>query len=242
LAATSLLIPGIALANRPLQTEDAYTATYRHVELETSWDHASWANGDRDDILLVVTNYGATKRLEFSLETPMLVHRPDSGSKASGFGDVNLVSKFQVLPESASRPAVLFKGFFKQSNAEPSNGLGAGYSQYGLAAVGSRDFGPVILHATFGYALNSPNAVDRVGGVHFYGVATDVRLTERVRGVAEITGGRRVERDGLADPLAAFIGGVLRLSENLSLDAGLRRGLSLATPRWQTTLGLFSAF
>lgn len=231
-----------AAANRPLQTEDAYVAERHHFELEASWDHLAFAGGAEQDVMLLVTNYGAAKRLELSLETPLLWTRPASGPSAAGFSDVSVVTKLQLASESEKTPAFLLRTFAKLSNAGSESGLGTGSNSYAMAAVASKDLGPVVLHAQLGYFLAAPRSPSRVDGGHFFGAAADAGLTKRVRAVAEINGGRRSERDGLADPVSVFGGAVLRLSESTAFDAGVRRGLSVSAPRWQTTLGFFRSF
>ncbi|MBI4348135.1 MAG: transporter [Elusimicrobia bacterium] len=232
-----LLAPPQALAYRPLQTEDAYVAEHRRFELETSWEHFRGPDGARDHALVFVTNYGVLRRLELSLETPVVFRRPAAGPTGSGFGDVTAAVKALALEERDARPSVLFRGFAKLSNGDAPSGLGAGYTGYGLAAVASKKLGSRALHAAAGYGLFRPTADDRVAGGHFWGLAFEQELVRRWWAVTEITGARNVAQDGHPDPVSGFLGLIWGLSEKVHLDTGLRRGVSRSAPDWQVPVG-----
>lgn len=242
LALLLLMAPAPASAYRPMQTEDAYVAELRRIELETSWEHLRWPDGTVDDQFLAATIFGAAPRLELALETPALLHRPNGGPGASGLGDLTAVAKILLLPETASRPSILVKALTKFDNADGGSGLGSGFKSHGLAAVASKDLGDRLFHAMAGYALLTPRDPRRVTGAHFFGLAGEQRVRSRLWAVAEVAGGRRAERDGLADPISGFLGVIFEVSKSLRLDAGLRRGFSRAAAEWQIPLGLSKAF
>jgi hypothetical protein len=241
-AALLLLFPTAARANLPLQTEDAYPAEKGHWEVESAWDQQRWANGDKDDIFLVTNNYGVTDRLELSIDTPYLVHSPSGGKETSGNGDVNLVTKLQLIPEANGHPAFLIRTSAKLSNGDAGRGLGTGTIDYASSLVASRDLGFAVFHAQAGLFLIQPHTIERAQTAHFFGAAADWKLADKLRWVMEINGARRVARDGQPDPLAVFTGVVFRATENDSLDVGARRGLSISSPRWQPTVGYFHSF
>lgn len=245
LAALSASLAHDAWAYRPFATEDAGVAARGRFELETSWDHLDWPDGHKDEVFLMVNTYGAAERLEVAVETPYVFHdAPAAGGAGNGFGDVTLTSKLRLAPERGARPAATLKGFVKLAHASVRQDLGTGAAHYALAAAATKTLGPLILHGTLGYALVEPRSPDRVRGVHLFGAAADWEFSKRVSLATEINGNRRVEKDGLADPLSGYLGLIVRptRSESVFLDAGVRRGLSATAPRWQGVLGLFTAF
>jgi hypothetical protein len=238
----ALLLPSVARANLPLQTEDAYVAEKGHWEVESAWDQQRWANEDKDDLFLITNNYGVASRLELSIDTPYLVHSSNGGKETSGNGDVNLVAKIQLFPEENGHPAFLVRTSAKMSNGDAGRGLGTGTIDYASSLVVSRDLGFAVFHAQGGLVLIQPHTVERAQTLHFFGVAADWKLADKLRWVMELNGARRVARDGGPDPLTAFTGLVFRATENDAIDVGARRGLSISSPRWQPTVGYYHSF
>ena len=74
--------------------------------------------------------------------------------------------------------------------------------------------------------------------ITLYGIAVDYALAEPLHVLAEINGNRHPDQTaGEEDPRNALAGITYKVSDNLTLDAAYRWGLSDSVPDWSTTMG-----
>lgn len=234
-----ILAAGNASAYRPLGTEDAGVAGKGVAQAEVSWDYLKWDNDEVEDeqVLMLVPIYGLTERLEISVEVPYLIHDLEDGSE-EGIGDVNLVAKYLLVEEGEKNPAFAVKGVAKLDNGDYDNGLGSGDKDYSLFAVASKAIGPVTLHGQFGYTWVGDEEDSNLRDITLYGLAIDYALTEPFHILAELNGNRHPDQTAEEeDPRNALAGVTYKVSDNLTLDAAYRWGLSDSVPDWSTTVG-----
>lgn len=238
-----IIFPGNIFAYRPLGTEDAGVAGKGVAQTEVSWDYLKWENDDKEQVLMLVPIYGLTEDLELSVEIPYLVHNPDVGDSEEGVGDVNLVAKYLLIQEGDRNPAFTIKGVVKLDNGDEGNGLGSGNKDYSLFAVVSKTLGDITLHGMFGYTWIGDKEDDNLKDITLYGIAADFEVTESFHVLAEYNGNRHPDRTAEEDdPRNALAGVTCKVSDNLTLDAAYRWGLSDSVPDWSTTLGASITF
>lgn len=225
---------GVASAYRPFGTEDAGVAGKGVAQTEVSWDYLKWDNDELKDenVFLLVPIYGLTEDIELSAEIQYLYHNPDEGSSEDGVGDVNIVAKYLLLPESGGHPALAVKGVVKLDNGDEDKGLGSGEKDYSVYAVASQTVGELTGHLHIGYIWVGGDKDETI-----YGVALDHAMSEQFHVVAEITGSRHPDRKEKENPLTALAGLTYKISDSLTLDAAYRWGLNDASPDWSTTVG-----
>lgn len=249
----SLVLSGLLLffvvgkvsAYRPLGTEDAGVAGKGVAQTEVSWDYLKWNDDElnHESVFMLVPIYGLTENLELSVEIPYLIHDLKGGSSQEGIGDVNLVAKYLLIEEGEKNPAFAVKGVAKLDNGDYDNGLGSGDKDYSLFAVASKAIGPVTLHGQFGYTWVGDEEDSNLRDITLYGLAIDYALTEPFHILAELNGNRHPDQTAEEeDPRNALAGVTYKVSDNLTLDAAYRWGLSDSVPDWSTTVGASITF
>jgi len=231
-----------AHAYRPFATEDAGVAGKGVVQVEVSWDHLRWDNGDRENNLLFVPIYGVTERIELSIEIPYLFRNPREGESEDGIGDINIVAKLLMVEEGERNPAFTLKAVLKTESGNEDRRLGSGDTDYSLVAVASKTIGSLQFHGMFGYTFVGDNGDENIRDIYLYGIAVDYGLTERFHLVGEVVGNKHPDRRSDDDPLSGLIGATYKVSEHLILDAGIRFGFNDSMPDWNTTIGMSITF
>lgn len=230
---------GNAFAYRPLGTEDAGVAGKGVAQTEMSWDYLKWKNDDVEQVFMLVPIYGLTDNLELSVEIPYLFHNPKAGGSEEGIGDINVVAKYLLIQEGDKKPAFAVKAAVKMDNGDYDRGLGSGDKDYSLFVVASKTIGQVTVHGQVGYTWAGDEENSNLRDITLYGIAFDYAVTEPLHILAEINGNRHPDRTSEEDdPRNALAGLTYKVSDNLTLDAGYRWGLSDSVPDWSTTLGV----
>jgi hypothetical protein len=201
-------------------------ASPRRLELEFGYFVAERDAGENELLTpQVVLNFGLVPRLE-------------------------LIGEFEVRtseeePAHVSDPAVFLKGVLRDGVLQGESGasiaveLGSTFpgteeddERVGFEAIAivSASVGPFLSH------LNAGGGVSRHGGgLGLWGVIVELPATDELRFVSEVNG----EAREAAPPENRFLLGCIweATSLPLSLDAGLRRGLSSHAPDWEITMG-----
>src|SRR6267378_711440 len=111
LAASSLY------ASQPLETETARMLPPGVCKIELTGEYQTSHDGTERAIPLVF-EYGLTSRTEITVEPVFATSiRPKAGTKASGFGDVEVTLTHLFLPEAGSAPALAVAGEIKLPTA-----------------------------------------------------------------------------------------------------------------------------
>jgi hypothetical protein len=157
----------------------------------------------RTDTMTITGSYGITDRLDISAGIPF-VHLSLQGERvdtyrgrrlvqargtasASGFGDVVVRSRYNVLREGASGLAVSAE--VRLPTGSPENLLGAGEIAFTPRVIGSVERDRVGVHGDVGYSF------DNVSNALAYSAAVTVAAAPRVTVVGELLG-RRLEALG----------------------------------------------
>lgn len=131
-----------------------------------------------------------------------------------------------------------FGGVVKLDNGDYDKGLGSGDKDYSLYAVASKTIGGATIHAQFGYTWVGDEEDSNLRNITLYGLAVDCALTEPFHILAEFNGNRHPDQTAEEeDPRNTLAGVTYKVSDNLTLDAAYRWGLSDSVPDWSTTVG-----
>jgi len=157
----------------------------------------------RTDTMTITGSYGITDRLDISAGIPF-VHLSLQGERvdtyrgrrlvqargtasASGFGDVVVRSRYNVISEGASGLAIGAEVRLPTGSAE--NLLGAGELAFTPRVIGSVEHDRIGVHGDFGYSF------DKVTNALAYSAAVTVATAPRVTVIGELLG-RRLEALG----------------------------------------------
>lgn len=228
-----LLFPAsLAWGYRPFVSTDAAVADVKEMEIEFGYFTLERDKGKNTFIIpKVVLNYGLIRNLELVGEFG--VEEPTRGSVRLADPALSLkaVLKEGVLQE---KPGVSFA--VEAGPLLPPTGTGK--KKVGFEAVGiiSGELSPVMLH------LNLGGGVDRTENNPFviWGLIAELPVVPEFRVVGEIDGENTRGKSADTSALIGFIWSPpLR---NVSIDAGIRRGISGAAPNWMFTAGLTFGF
>jgi hypothetical protein len=226
-----LFSESVAWGYRPFIATDAAVADPKELEIEFGYFTLERDRGKNTFIIpKVVLNYGLIRNLE--VVTEFGIAEPPHGSvrlSDAGFS-LKAVLKEGVLQE---KPGVSFA--VEAGPLLPSTGRERG--KVGFEAVGiiSGELSPVMFH------LNLGGGIDRMENNPFviWGLIAELPVVPKFRVVGEIDGENTKGRSADTSALLGFIWAPL---SNLSVDAGIRRGISRAAADWMFTTGLTFGF
>ena len=224
--------PSVVWGYRPFVATDAAVADVKEMEIELGY--LNWERDKGNTTFIIphaVLNYGLIHNLELVGEFAVEEPRHGSARLVDTALSLKAVLKEGVLQE---KPGVSFA--VEAGPLLPSTGREE--KKVGFEAVGiiSAELSPVMLH------LNLGGGVDRAqtNPFMFLGVIGELPIAPKLRLVGEID----VESvRGNSPNNSALIGFIWNPPlPNLSIDGGIRRGISRAAPEWMFTTGLTFGF
>ncbi len=219
-------------AYRPFVSTDAAVADVKEMEIELGY--FNWAREKRKNTFIVpkvVLNYGLVQNLELVGEFGVEV--PPRGS-------------VQLADPALSLKAVLNEGVL-QDKTGVSFAVEAGpllpstnkeEDRFGFEAIGiaSGKLGAVTYHLNLGGGLERAKS----NPFMIWGAIAELPVTAKLRLVGEING-ESVKKN--APENSALLGVIWQAPwDNVSIDAGLRHGISHAAADWMFTTGLTFSF
>ena len=181
---------------------------------------------------------GVTDRLELSLEIPYMFHNPAGGGAQNGLGDINAVGKYLLYDEGPRLPAFALKGVVKTATGNKSAGLGSGDIDYSFIAVASKCLDRFVLHSMFGYTIMGKDGNSGIRNIFQYGIAADFKAAENLNLVFELAGYQHPDRSVTDNPLYCLLGAILKISDKVTADAGVRLGLTESAAVRDITMGI----
>jgi hypothetical protein len=219
-------------AYRPFVSTDAGVADFQEAEIELGYFNLERSQGQDTFIVpSTVLNYGVVHRLEavvqFNIETPTNENARLVDSELSLKG----VLKEGILQEKEGASVAIEAGLLLPSMVQ-------GERRFGFEGVGilSQRLFPFILHINLGGGVDQANT----NPFFIWGVIGELPATPKFRFVGEVNGENHEKEPMDSSGLLGFIW--QSPWPNLSLDAGIRRGISKASPDWQFTAGLTIGF
>lgn len=236
-------VNGIAMAGRPLSTDDAGTVEPGQIEVEVGWEHAKQPNDDKENSIAVASTTGLILDcLDFGLEAPYLFLNPDEGDDVDGFGDVEARIKWRFLNEEDTIPALAVTVGIKSTSGDENKGLGSGEIDVPLNFIATKGIDQLTIHANLGYNfIDDPEGED-VSDTISYGAAVEFAITEVFCIVGEVVGEVQTEGTGEDNPAEILVGATYELLFGTVLDAGVAAGLTNGSPDCKITVGLTHEF
>src|SRR2546428_5653042 len=224
--------PSLVLGYRPFVSTDAAVADVKKMEIELGYFNWERERGQNTFIVpKAILNYGLIHNLELVGE--FAVEEPSRG------------------PVRLADPALSLKAVLKEGVLQEKDGVSFAVEagpllpstnkeekRFGFEGIGilSGKLEPLTYHVNFG------GGVDRARNNPFvvWGLIAELPITPKLRLVGEINGesvrGNRPDN-------SALIGFIWKSPlSNLSIDAGIRRGISSAAADWMFTTGLTFSF
>jgi hypothetical protein len=228
-----LLIPAVDVwAYRPFVSTDAAVADPAAFEIELGY--LNWAREKTEQKFFVpniVVNYGVIDDVELVGELAVEEPRHDSALVIDPALSVKAVLKDGVLQEKNGVSAAIEAGLLLPSGRKDENRVG--FQGIGILS------GKI---AELTYHLNLGGGTDREKSNPFviWGIIAEFPVAETLRAVGEING-----ESGQATPAdnSALLGCIWTTPlPNVTLDAGIRRGISHAANDWALTTGFTFSF
>jgi hypothetical protein len=227
-----LLSQSVAWGYRPFVSTDAAVADVKEMEIEIGYFNLERERGKNTFIVpKAVLNYGLVRNIEIVGE--FAVEEPPHGPVrlADPALSVKAVLKEGVLQEKSGVSFAVEAGPLLPSTNREENRFG--FEASGILS-GKLD--------ALTYHVNLGGGVDRAQTNPFltWGVIAELPITPKLRLVGEMNG---ESVRGNSPDNSALIGFIWKSPlSNLSIDAGIRRGISSAAADWMFTTGLTFSF
>jgi len=246
-----VLAAGPAHAAHPLVTDDAGTLGAGAVQIEATGEFGRDRETADDGTTLetrsseaaLTLTYGLTDSLDFVVAAPyqwLSVHENDAlAGRESGLSDMSLDLKWRFFEKDgwamALKPGVILPA------GDDEKGLGSGRAGYRLFFISTGEMEPWAFHLNLGYIRNENGAGDRKDLWHA-SAAAEVGLIENLKAVANVGIGTNPAAGSSIDPAFALGGLIYEFSEKVSLDAGVKFGLTVPETDVSYLVGLTFKF
>lgn len=220
------IMASLALAARPLETDDAGTVEKGKSEAEISFDQCQY----RPDGICQSPGFGVKHGLTDRLDLGMgFFHgtEKDADGNTIGWGvsPLEVGFKLALLKEKGPLPDISI-----------SAGFEAGSSGWGLNAIASREFSGLGLHLNLGY---NGSGEAMVRGSYGFGLAAEYTLFEKLRLCGELN-------SELLDDMKEVLGNSGLIGGSIDLGLGSwdlgGRLFDKRGPRWQAVTGFTLGF
>lgn len=158
--AVSLIVAGSnALGDLAMETETARVLKPGRIEVGTAFEFQTSPAGEEYALPMAI-EFGVLPRLEALIEpVPFTSIQPNGETSATGVGDLETTLTYLGVEEKQYIPALAIAGEVKFPTAGNSQ-IGSGEYDYRFYVIASKRFGPVDVHANFGYnVIGSPPGV-----------------------------------------------------------------------------------
>jgi hypothetical protein len=220
-----------ARAGHPLGTEDAETLGRGAIEVEFNYERSSAGAGVRDTILGNSYTLGLTSGIDLGTSFAYVSHIPGGGSETvRGMADTEVTLKTSFGDEGGWTPALGGKAGALLPTGDETKGLGAGRASGIFTAIATWEADPVLIHLNTGITIAGRpiGSRDRDDSVSA-NLAAEWEATNRYVLVGEYLWEKNIGVSGSV--LSEFlVGGKVEISRNLTFDAGIRWGMTDASP------------
>ncbi len=241
----------MAFAGHPLVTDDAGTAGKGRGQVEVGLSF--FYDKDKTDELTtfkteggeaaVGVTIGLMETLDIVLGVPYVWYTLDENDvrldRADGISDIAFDVKWRFFEKDGW--ALALKPGLSLPTGDEDRGLGAGRAAYRMFLIGSKEFGPAAFHANAGYIRNENNADERRDIWHA-SVAAEVEVIKDLKLMANIGTERNADPGSDNHPAFALGGISYDVSEKITIDAGVKYGLTSTETDWTYLTGLTIRF
>lgn len=245
------MMTSIALAGHPLVTDDAGTQGRGKGQMEFGLslfrdkdkiDESTTLKAEGGEAAIGVT-IGLADSLDIVLNVPYLWFTVDGNDarldRANGLSDINLDAKWRFLEKNGW--ALAIKPGISLPSGDEDKGLGSGHTDYRLFLIASKEFEPVALHFNLGYVRHENNTDERKDIWHA-SIAAEVEVIKDLKLLTNVGIERNLAADRENHP-AFILGGIsYDVSERITVDAGVKYGLTSPETEWTYLAGLTIKF
>ncbi|QQS34190.1 MAG: transporter [Acidobacteriota bacterium] len=223
---------------RPSVSNPADFNTPGVLQVEYGYGGYFRGNGFRSQQAGTLTiSYAATERIGFEFDFDTVSSQRDLQLfRTTGVGDSRLGVQLDIADETNRLPSFAVSYFAKLPTASVRKDLGTGRVDHAFSLLFSKKVGKLDVDFNSGLLIIGKQGEKGsvTGGQVAFGVSRD--LTEKVNFQAEIFG----ETKDADEPQGFFSGGIFtyQLSKKASFNAGLKFGLTPASPRFGLTFGI----
>ena len=240
-----------AFAGHPLVTDDTGTQGKGNgqVELGVSffWDKDKadeWTTlKSRGGEAMVNVAVGLFETLDFVVEVPYAWFKVEENSfpleREDGLSDIAFDAKWRFFEKDGWSMAL--KPGISVPSGNEEKGLGAGRAGYRLFFIFIKEFEPVAVHANLGYIRNENKFGERLDLWHA-SIAAEVEILSGLKLMANFGAERNPDPGSNNHPAFALGGVSYDVSERITLDAGVKYGLTSTEDDWTALGGLTITF
>lgn len=245
------LMATTAFAGPPLVTDDTGTQGKGNVQVEVGLSFIY--DKDKVDELTTVKTKGGEAAVSLAVglihsldivlgvpyawysnkENGILVARED------GIADIALDAKWRFFEKDGWSLAIKPGISFPSGDADKE--LGTGRVGCSLFFIGTKEIEPVAIHANLGY-LRHENKFDERKDIWHVSVAAELEVIGGLKLMANVGAERNPEPSSNNHPAFALGGISYDIMENITLDAGVKYGLTSSETNWEYLTGLTIRF
>ncbi|HMK43008.1 MAG TPA: transporter [Dissulfurispiraceae bacterium] len=232
-------IAGASYAGQPLVTDDTGTLGAGKIQLESgvaigrdkerifSDDGAMVIRKTQTGEALMVLTYGVHDKADAVLSVPYLWYRVRHdgalAGRSDGLGDVGLDLKWRFFEQDGWSFAL--KPGLTLPTGDDERGFGSGRIAYRLYFITTKELEPFAFHANLGYIRNENSSDDRRNLWHA-SLASEAELVKNLKAVVDIGVDTNSSRSSNSSPAYVLGGLVYTITDAVSVDAGVKFGLT----------------
>jgi len=246
-----LLMATTAFAGHPLVTDDTGTQGKGKVQVEVGVSF--FYDKDRVDELTTAKTKGGEAAvslavglqdsLDIILSAPYAWYSAkENGARIGredGIADIAVEAKWRFFEKDGWSLAV--KPGISLPTGDEDKGLGAGRVGYRMFFVGTKEFEPFAIHANLGYIRNE-NKFDERNDLWHASIAAEVEVLTGLKLMANVGAERNPDPASNNHPSFALGGVSYDIRENITIDAGVKYGLTAPEDDWTLLTGLAVRF
>lgn len=208
-----------------LQIEFGYNGDFRAADYKSQQDAP------------LALRFAASRRLLIELDLDNPYSQTDkTGFRQTGAGDTMLGAQFVLQPQTESRPGIAFAYFVKLPTASARKNLGTGRVDHNFIGLFSKTFGATTVDFNAIYLLAGRTSGKGRASSGQAALAVSQNITKKLTLQGEISGySRNDQQTGAMFGLGAVS---YRVAKRVSLDGGLRFGLTPDAPRIGVVAGI----
>jgi len=246
-----LLMTTSAFAGHPLVTDDTGTQGKGKGQVEVGFsyfydkdkvDETTTYKSDGGDLSVGIT-VGVLDTVDIVMGLPYAWSSLEENDvridHTDGISDITFDVKWRFFEKNGWSLAL--KPGVSLPTGDEDKGLGAGRAGYRLFLVGTKEFEPFAVHVNAGYMRNENNFDERTD-LWLASVACEIEVIKELKLLANI-GIERNPDPSSDNPLAFALAGIsYNLSDKITIDTGLKYGLTAAETDWTALTGVTVRF
>lgn len=240
-----------AFAGHPLVTDDTGTQGKGKGQVEVGFsyfydkdkvDELTTLKSDGGDVGVGVT-IGVLDTVDVVVGLPYAWYSVEENNariaREDGISDITFDVKWRFFEKDGWSLAL--KPGVSLPTGDEDKGLGAGRAGYRLFLVGTKEFEPFAVHVNAGYIVNENNADERKDIWHA-SVACEVEVMKDLKLMANVGLERNPDPASDNHPAFALAGISYDISEKITLDAGIKYGITSTETDWTALTGITIRF